>query len=196
MTWNFQLEDKMHLYRHVSIIIKSKSGSNVILLPDKEITLPFHPTSYSVLALSCFWFFFFCLPEILHISLRVFSHFERNKHGKHGESPLFFWKVLFSTLSAQVTALIKTTGKKKKHILFFQLHISQDIHFYVELDRKREGLLTLQPPSAVTGQPWDTRYTFVFGKKTRPRASPASIAHSVPSAEWTSVCHDLCDAVT
>ena len=124
MTWNFQLEDKMHLYRHVSIIIKSKSGSNVILLPDKEITLPFHPTSYSVLALSCFCFFF-CLPEILHISLRVFSHFERNKHGKHGESPLFFWKVLFSTLSAQVTALIKTTGKKKKaHPLFLAPHLS------------------------------------------------------------------------
>lgn len=70
----------MHLYRHVSIIIESKSSSNVIHLIDKEITLsPFHPTSCSELAL----FSFFLVSQKLRNYIQLLSHFERDKYEEH-----------------------------------------------------------------------------------------------------------------
>lgn len=93
MTRNFKLADKMHLCRRVSIIIESKSSSNVIHLIDKEITPLFHPTSCSELAS---FSFFLLSQKFFHNYIKLFSDFERNKYGKHWEDPYFPLRVCFS----------------------------------------------------------------------------------------------------
>ena len=105
-----------------TLLVKAKAVPTLLLLETrKELLLSFDFMLWanSFQPLSCF-------PEILHHSLRLVSHFERNKCEKHGETRLPLWRFVFHT-RCWVDCL-------KRHI-FSWLHVSQELEFLCRTPR-------------------------------------------------------------